>query len=85
MTEDTKILIFGMMKDGAGKHNKIELLYWYKIDNEWLNHTSERFRESVSLISTVMHISFQKRLYYSQWKGCRLPTEFEWEIASDQM
>jgi formylglycine-generating enzyme required for sulfatase activity len=41
--------------------------------------------EKVDLDLPVMHISFYEAFAYSEWKGCRLPTEFEWEIASDQL
>ncbi|MFT5251828.1 MAG: ergothioneine biosynthesis protein EgtB [Flavobacteriales bacterium] len=59
-------------------------LYWYKIDNEWWNYTSNGL-EKVTLELPVMHVSFYEAFAYSEWKGCRLPTEFEWEIASDQL
>ncbi|MBX9886777.1 MAG: ergothioneine biosynthesis protein EgtB [Flavobacteriaceae bacterium] len=64
---------------------KIEApLYWYKIDNEWWNYTLNGL-EKVALDLPVMHVSFYEAFAYSEWKGCRLPTEFEWEIASDQL
>jgi ergothioneine biosynthesis protein EgtB len=59
-------------------------LYWYKIDNEWWNYTLNGL-EKVTLELPVMHVSFYEAFAYSEWKGCRLPTEFEWEIASDQL
>ncbi|NRT15847.1 ergothioneine biosynthesis protein EgtB [Flavobacterium sp. 28A] len=65
--------------------SKIEApLYWYKIDNEWWNYTLNGL-EKVALDLPVMHVSFYEAFAYSEWKGCRLPTEFEWEIASDQL
>ncbi|SHM64012.1 ergothioneine biosynthesis protein EgtB [Flavobacterium xanthum] len=64
--------------------NKIEApLYWYKIHGEWWNYTLNGL-EKVVLDLPVMHISFYEAFAYSEWKGCRLPTEFEWEIASDK-
>jgi ergothioneine biosynthesis protein EgtB len=64
--------------------NKIEApLYWYKIESEWWNYTLNGL-EKVVLDLPVMHISFYEAFAYSEWKGCRLPTEFEWEIASDK-
>ena len=59
-------------------------LYWYKIENEWWNYSSSGL-EKVDLDLPVMHISFYEAFAYCEWKGCRLPTEFEWEIASDQL
>ncbi|MBE0393661.1 ergothioneine biosynthesis protein EgtB [Flavobacterium sp. PL002] len=65
--------------------SKIEApLYWYKIENEWWNYTLNGL-EKVALDLPVMHVSFYEAFAYSEWKGCRLPTEFEWEIASDQL
>ena len=64
--------------------NKIEApLYWYKIDNEWWYYTLSGLVK-LDLDAPVMHLSFYEAFAYSEWRGCRLPTEFEWEIASEK-
>lgn len=55
-------------------------LYWYKQDGTWFHYTLGGPRE-VSGKALLTHISYYEAFAYAQWKGCRLPTEFEWEAA----
>ncbi len=57
-------------------------LYWYNKDNKWFNYSFNGFRE-VDLDLPVQHVSFYEALAFAEWKGMRLPTEFEWETAAD--
>ena len=57
-------------------------LYWHKRDEQWHNFTLGGFRE-VKLNAILAHVSFYEANAYAHWKGMRLPTEFEWEVASD--
>lgn len=65
--------------------NKINSpLYWHKTKAGWMQYTLNGFR-SVKLNEPVVHISFYEAFAFAQWKGLRLPTEFEWEVASSQI
>jgi ergothioneine biosynthesis protein EgtB len=55
-------------------------LYWNKQGTEWFNYTLNGFEE-VCKDLPVHHVSFYEALAYATWKGKRLPTEFEWEVA----
>jgi len=55
-------------------------LYWHNIEDEWYHYTFNGLQK-VTLESPITHISYFEAFAYSQWKGCRLPTEFEWETA----
>lgn len=66
------------------KTNKINSpMYWYLIDNEWYNYTFGGLQK-VDWNAPVCHISYYEAVAFAAWKGMRLPTEFEWEIASAQ-
>lgn len=54
--------------------------YWYKMEGEWWNYTLRGF-EKVNPALPVTHLSYFEADAYANWKGLRLPTEFEWEIA----
>ncbi len=58
-------------------------LYWHKKDNEWFTFTLGGLRP-LDLRSPVCHVSFYEAYAYAEWRGMRLPTEFEWEIASNK-
>lgn len=55
-------------------------LYWYKKAGEWYQYTM-RGLEPIQLQEPVTHISYFEADAYAQWRGLRLPTEFEWEVA----
>ena len=57
-------------------------LYWHKIDGEWFHFTLGGLRK-LKLDAPVCHVSYYEAAAFAEWKGARLPTEFEWEAASD--
>ncbi len=64
------------------KNNQINApLYWHQIDDDWHNYTLNGL-QSIDWEAPITHISYFEAYAYAQWKNCRLPTEFEWEIAS---
>ncbi|GAA0879175.1 ergothioneine biosynthesis protein EgtB [Algoriphagus jejuensis] len=64
------------------KNHGIEApLYWHRKDGEWWNYTLQGFQK-VNPALPVQHVSFYEAMAFAAWKGCRLPTEFEWEVAS---
>ena len=64
--------------------NKIQSpLYWHKIDGEW-HHYSLNGLKKLDPETPVTHLSYFEAFAYAQWRGCRLPTEFEWEAAESQ-
>jgi ergothioneine biosynthesis protein EgtB len=64
--------------------NKVEApMYWHQIDGEWHYYTYHGL-EPLNLHETLCHISYYEAYAYASWKGMRLPTEFEWEVAATQ-
>jgi ergothioneine biosynthesis protein EgtB len=63
--------------------NKITTpLYWHKIDKDWYHYTYLGLQK-IDLNTPVTHISYYEAFAFAQWRGLRLPTEFEWEAAQN--
>jgi ergothioneine biosynthesis protein EgtB len=58
-------------------------LYWYKINDEWHQYTLAGMQR-INPNEILAHISYYEASAFALWKGMRLPTEFEWEVASNQ-
>lgn len=57
-------------------------LYWHEIDGEWFSYTLEGLKK-INGNTPITHISYFEAFAFAQWKGYRLPTEFEWEAAQE--
>ncbi|KAI9449148.1 hypothetical protein F5148DRAFT_1291787 [Russula earlei] len=59
-------------------------LYWHHIEGRW-HHYSMNGLQPVNNNDTLAHINFYEAAAFAAWKGMRLPTEFEWEVAATQL
>ena len=58
-------------------------LYWKQIEGNWSHFTLSGLRD-LPMDSPVCHVSFYEAAAFAEWKGMRLPTEFEWEAANSK-
>jgi len=56
-------------------------LYWHKEDSEWQIMTLSGMK-TLDPHEPLCHASFFEAAAYARWKGMRLPTEAEWELAA---
>ena len=61
----------------------IRPMYWQKVDGQWYQYTLAGLHK-IQSDHILTHITYYEAFAFAQWKGLRLPTEFEWEAAADQ-
>ena len=59
-------------------------LYWHLMDDTWFEYDLDGLRP-LDLLKPVKHISYYEAHAFAEWQQMRLPTEFEWEIASPHL
>ena len=59
-------------------------LYWEKSEGVWMIDTMSG-RRAVNPDEPVSHVSYYEAAAYARWADKRLPTEFEWEKASQSV
>jgi ergothioneine biosynthesis protein EgtB len=69
--------------DWVGQNAVDSPLYWHEKDGERFSFTLSGLRP-VNWDAPVCHVSYYEAAAFAEWKGARLPTEFEWETASDK-
>jgi len=57
--------------------------YWHNIDGEWHQFTLQGLQKLIP-DAPLSHISYYEAFAFAQWKGLRLPTEQEWEVANSK-
>lgn len=58
-------------------------LYLHNMRGQWHRYTMSGLR-AVNKNDILVHVSYYEAAAFAQWKGLRLPTEFEWEVASEE-
>ncbi|MCI5056942.1 MAG: ergothioneine biosynthesis protein EgtB, partial [Flavobacteriales bacterium] len=66
------------------KDNLQHPLYWIKKSGKWFEYTLQGL-VPLDLDAQLAHVSFYEASAFAAWKGFRLPTEFEWEVAADKL
>jgi ergothioneine biosynthesis protein EgtB len=59
-------------------------LYWEKVNGQWFQFTCSGQRK-VEEAEPVCHVSYYEADAFARWAGARLPTEFEWEVAAQNL
>lgn len=59
-------------------------MYWHFLDGKWHHYTLAGLKE-INENDILCHINYYEAAAFAEWKGMRLPTEFEWEAVQAQL
>ena len=68
--------------DWVQKENILAPLYWHNIEGHW-HYYQLGGLQKIDLQAPVTHLSYYEAFAYAEFRGLRLPTEFEWEAAQN--
>ena len=66
----------------VNNNNVSHPLYWHNVKGDWFHYTTSGL-EKIDPTAILSHVSYYEAVAYANFRGRRLPTEFEWEAASD--
>ncbi|RDK83849.1 ergothioneine biosynthesis protein EgtB [Marinirhabdus gelatinilytica] len=66
------------------EENHAHPMYWHKVNGDWHHYTLQGLKP-IDPKAPLCHVSYYEAFAYAQWKGHRLPTEFEWEVAQQRL
>ncbi len=59
-------------------------MYMHREGEGWYRYTLSGYKP-INKKDALLHVSYYEAYAFAQYKGCRLPTEFEWEAAADRL
>lgn len=70
--------------DWVKNNHIISPMYWHHVEGKWKYYTLQGLKD-IDVNEPVTHVSYYEAAAFAAWSNKRLPTEFEWEAAADQL